>query len=107
MKDENSKYQKLGVQIGKLVDRKNKAYGNSFSEAGEFLKMLYPKGVAPDKYQDMLCIVRIFDKLKRIATDKDALGESPFADITGYGLLGLEMDLKREKKKKGKGNNND
>ncbi len=96
-KDGNSKYEKLGTEIGQLVDRKNKVYGNSFNEAGEFLKILYPEGVNPESYQDMLCVVRIFDKLKRIATDKDALGESPFADIAGYGLLGLETSLRNKK----------
>jgi len=28
------------------------------------------------------------DKLFRIATDKDALGESTYRDIAGYGILG-------------------
>jgi hypothetical protein len=28
------------------------------------------------------------DKLFRIATARDALGESPYRDIAGYGLLG-------------------
>lgn len=37
----------------------------------------------------MLAITRIVDKLFRIATDKDAFGESPFKDIAGYGILGL------------------
>jgi hypothetical protein len=38
-----------------------------------------------------LLLVRIFDKQMRIATDADALGESPFADISGYGILGAHM----------------
>ena len=37
----------------------------------------------------MLAVVRIVDKLFRIATDKDAFGESPFKDIAGYGILGV------------------
>jgi len=90
------KYAKLGGQVGKLVDRKNKAYGNSFGEAGSFLKILYPDGVPPEKYDDMLCVVRIFDKLKRIATKKDAFGESPYGDIVGYGLLGLSRDQRKK-----------
>lgn len=86
------KYEKLATEIGALVDEKNKAYGNSFSDAGEFLKLLYPDGIPPEKFTDMLCVVRIFDKLKRIATKKDAFGESPYGDIVGYGLLGLFKD---------------
>jgi hypothetical protein len=27
----------------------------------------------------------------RIATDRDALGESPYADISGYGILGVHL----------------
>jgi hypothetical protein len=82
----------LATEIGKLVEEKNRAYGDSFAKTGDFLRLLYPNGIPPEKYGDALCIVRIFDKLKRIATDKDALGESPYRDIAGYALLGLRMD---------------
>lgn len=86
------KYTELAEKIGKLVDDKNAAYGSSFDQAGDFLKLLYPDGIPVDSYTDMLCVVRIFDKLKRIATRKDAFGESPYGDIVGYGLLGLYKD---------------
>ncbi len=80
-------YQHIGLAIGKLVDEKNKAYGDAFNKTSDFLKILYPNGVQPEQYGDMLAIVRIFDKLMRIATDKEALGENPFRDIAGYGIL--------------------
>jgi hypothetical protein len=83
-------YEQLGKEVGALVDEKNKAYGSAFDDAGEFLKLLYPNGIEPSQYGDALALVRIFDKMKRIATDRDALGESPYRDITGYGLLGLK-----------------
>jgi hypothetical protein len=78
----------LAVELGELVAQKNKAYGNAFGKTGTFLKLLYPDGITPDQYGDALCIVRIFDKLMRIATNPTAYGESPFRDIAGYGLLG-------------------
>jgi hypothetical protein len=80
-------YQEIGTEIGKLVDEKNKAYGDSFSKSGEILKILYPNGIAIDQYQDMLYIVRVIDKLFRIATNKDAFGENPAKDIAGYSIL--------------------
>lgn len=83
-------YQEIGERIGALVDEKNRAYGNSFNQAGQILAILYPNGIQPEQYADMLCMVRILDKMFRIATDRDALGESPYGDIAGYGLLGLE-----------------
>lgn len=79
----------LALRIGELVDAKNRAYGSAFAKAGDFLRLLYPNGIEPAQYTDALCIVRVFDKLVRIATDKDAFGESPWQDIAGYGLLGL------------------
>ena len=82
-------YEELGRRVGALVDEKNAAYGSAFDDAGEFLRLLYPLGIEPEQYGDALCLVRIFDKMKRIATDKDAFGESPYQDIAGYGLLGL------------------
>lgn len=85
-------YAEIGTDIGKLVEEKNKAYGNSFSKAGDVLKILYPDGVQTGQYQDMLLIVRILDKLFRVATDKDAFGESPFRDVAGYGILGSAVE---------------
>jgi hypothetical protein len=82
-------YAEMGRKIGELVEEKQRAYGNSFGQSGEVLRRLYPNGVTTDQYDDLLCIVRILDKLFRIATDKDALGESPYGDIAGYALLGL------------------
>jgi hypothetical protein len=96
-KPSQGEYERLALEIGKLVDTKQKAYGDSFSKAEEFLRLLYPHGIRKHQYKDLLTIVRIFDKLMRIATDKDALGESPFSDIVGYGLLGLMADKKEDK----------
>lgn len=45
----------------------------------------------------VLITVRIFDKLKRIATDRDALGESPYRDIAGYGILGATLVERKRK----------
>jgi hypothetical protein len=96
-KPSQGEYERLALEIGKLVDTKQKAYGDSFSKAEEFLRILYPHGIRKHQYKDLLTIVRIFDKLMRIATDKDALGESPWMDINGYSLLGLMADKKEDK----------
>jgi hypothetical protein len=84
-------YEEAGAAIGRLVDEKQKAYGDAFGKSGQVMRILYPNGIRPDRYDDALAVVRIIDKLFRIATDRDALGESPFQDIAGYGLLGATM----------------
>ena len=86
-KKKKTTFEEIGSKIGRLVNAKNKAYGDSFSKSGDVFKILYPKGIAPDQYGDMLAIMRILDKFFRIATDKDAFGESPWQDIAGYALL--------------------
>ena len=81
-------FTEIGTELGKLVAEKNAAYGDSFAKSGEFLRLLYPTGIKPEQYGDALAVVRVFDKLMRIATAKDAFGESPWRDIAGYGILG-------------------
>ena len=83
-------YADIGREIGELVQAKNAAYGDSFSHSGEVLRILYPKGIPPDGYTDALAVIRVIDKLFRLANEKDAFGESPWRDIVGYGILGIQ-----------------
>lgn len=85
-------FEEIGTRIGKLVAEKNAAYGDSFAQSCRILEVLFPSGVRPDQYRDMLGLVRVIDKMFRIATHKHALGESPWTDITGYGILGVKND---------------
>ena len=90
-------YSQRGKEIGELVERKNKVYGDSFAKSGDILRILYPNGMEPDQYDDVLAIVRIIDKLFRIATDRDGLDESPYEDIARYSIL-RDAQLKDGKK---------
>lgn len=85
-----SVYEELGATIGRLVTEKQTAYGDSFGKTGDVLRILCPDGIKPEQYDDILAITRILDKLFRIATAPTALGESPYQDIVGYGLLGAK-----------------
>lgn len=80
-------YEEIGAAIGRLVEKKQKAYGRSFERTGEILRIIYPYGIKPAQYDDLLAMTRILDKFFRIATDKTALGEDPWQDVAGYGLL--------------------
>lgn len=87
-------YENIGAQIGKLVAEKQAAYGDSFGKSGDVLRILYHNGIKPDQYDDALAVVRIVDKLFRIANSKDAFGENPYMDIAGYGILGAAKSKK-------------
>lgn len=86
---DSGSYQDIGLEIGALVCSKQAAYGDSFGESGAVMRILYPDGVRPDQLDDALTIVRVLDKLFRIATDKDAFGEDPYRDIAGYCILAI------------------
>ena len=81
-------YQNIGSAVGALVDKKQNQYGDSFNKADEFLKVLYPDGIKPDQYKDLLTLTRVFDKLMRVANGNQG-DEDAFKDIAGYALLAL------------------
>ena len=56
-------YREIAQDIAELVIEKQKAYGNSFGEADQFLRLCYPDGVQVEKYKDMLYLERIGDKI--------------------------------------------
>ncbi len=89
-------FQVLGMSVGQLVDSKQKQYGRSVQKSGKILETLFPNGIRPHQYDDMLLIVRMLDKLSRLAQrgedGKDLGGESPYRDLAGYSLLGLHKD---------------
>jgi hypothetical protein len=84
-----SNFVEIAENLGKLVQEKNRAYGNSFVRSGDILTVLYPAGIKPEQFVDALLIVRVIDKLFRIANQKDAFHENPWQDIAGYGLCGV------------------
>jgi hypothetical protein len=88
----HDRIRRVGVEVADLCREKNLAYGSSFQKTGEFLRLLYPDGIRPEQYVDLGLLFRIFDKQMRIATRKDAFGESPWKDISGYGMMGAAND---------------
>ena len=84
-----NKFSEIGADVGKLVHDKQLAYGDSFGRSGEFLRQMFPEGIQPNQYDDLLTIARILDKLFRIANNPTAFDENPYQDIVGDGLLGM------------------
>jgi hypothetical protein len=84
-----NKFEELATEVAKLVATKQVAYGDSFGKAGTCLRQMFPNGIKPGQYDDLLTIARIIDKLFRIASNPEAFGENPYKDICGYALLGM------------------
>jgi len=102
-----SEYSEIGLKVGELVQKKQKAYGDSFGKSGECLRQMYPKGIKVEDYDNVLTIVRVLDKLFRIATNPEAFDENPYGDIAGYALLGMKRYEEQGKKKLKKGKKGD
>lgn len=89
-------FKKLGEELGTLVESKQHQYGDAITKSRRILEVLYPNGLPVYVYADALLIVRVLDKLSRIAQrgvdGRDLGGESPWGDLAGYGLLGLAKD---------------
>lgn len=90
-------YRIIATGLAELLVEKQRAYGDSFSRSQSIIKVLYPNGIPPSKYQDALTIIRVIDKLFRIATNDDPFEEDAWIDIAGYGIL---SSAKRQMDKK-------
>jgi len=86
-------FDSITSKLSALLKEKNRAYGNSFNKTGAILAQMFPSGVPVDKIDDMLYIVRVLDKLMRIASDKGAFGEDPLQDVAGYSVLALARQM--------------
>jgi len=75
-----------GEKLAILLAKKHIQYGESYKRSGDILKLLYPDGIKPEQYGDMLAVTRIIDKLFRIAVGKSDDVEN-WRDVAGYGLI--------------------
>lgn len=82
----------MADEIVSLLEKKEEAYGSAFDKVGDFVRLLYPEGVQPHQYTDMLFCVRMFDKMMRVANNKKAFNEEPYKDMTGYSFLGWRKE---------------
>ena len=89
-----SRYIDLGQQVGVLLDEKRTCYGDTFDVVPQIMALLYPNGLTPAQYPDVLTVVRMVDKLCRIATGNPEDQEDSWKDLAGYSVL---MMARREK----------
>ena len=72
--------------LADMLIKKHQQYGESYKQSGQVLKLLYPDGIKPEQYGDMLAVTRIVDKLFRIAVGRSDDVEN-WRDVAGYGLI--------------------
>lgn len=86
----NRRLADCGKEIAETVVEKNLAYGDAINKVAGIMMILFPNGVQPRQYMDLLLLVRDLDKTCRIADgNPDAFEESPWKDKAGYGICGM------------------
>lgn len=88
-----NEYETIALEIARLVTTKQIQYGDSFSKAYLVMQVLYPDGISKEQMKDALVVVRIIDKLFRIANGNQG-EENAFSDINGYSLLAVTKNQK-------------
>lgn len=98
--DKAKRLRKIGVFVTKNTIDKNKKYGDAARKVTTLLYELYPDGISPDQFPNALLLIRVLDKVVRLASYTperlEADDESPWIDVAGYGLLGAELFLEQE-----------
>ena len=94
-------FETKGKSLGELIDKKQEAYGDSVGKTGKLIRIflsdyLQEDGtykISEELLDNILLQVRIIDKQNRIFSNPkaDKMDESPYTDISGYGLLGERM----------------
>ncbi|WP_053434820.1 YorP family protein [Sporosarcina globispora] len=98
---EKNYFEEKGLEIGKLVNKKQAAYGDSIGKTSKLMKV-FLEGyknedntyTIPEELLDHILLqVRIIDKQNRIFSNPkgDLMQENPYADTVGYSLLGMRM----------------
>lgn len=88
------------LELADLLIKKHLQYGESYKRSGDILKLLYPNGIKPEQYGDMLAVTRIVDKLFRIAMGRSDDVEN-WRDVAGYGLI-MKMRAREVKDERNK-----
>jgi hypothetical protein len=93
--DKAKRLRQLGLFVTKNTIDKNRKYGDAARKVTDLLYILYPDGITPDQFDNALLLIRLLDKVVRLASYTperlEADDESPWIDVAGYGLLGAEL----------------
>ena len=88
----------IAHEVAATLEQKKIEYGDSFNSVEKLLFYLYPKGINPAQYPNLLSIIRISEKLFRLSHAPDT--KDSFTDIAGYSILALLSKENKPKKEK-------
>ena len=89
MSDFEERLDHVNEWVFNMVIEKNKTYGDSVGKATALLKILYSPHICFYQYSTLHYVIRILDKLSRIAGGEvdEKKTRDAWTDIAGYALL--------------------
>jgi hypothetical protein len=100
----SGKFTEIALEIGEFTDMKNKQYGSSVDATQKMIEVLMERYTYDEEnylmpkslLKHILLQVRMMDKQNRIFNNPSGEGdsESPYRDLGGYSLIGIEMTEK-------------
>jgi len=73
-------YERIGDDVKRIVQRLEDHHGHSLGQTKEVLKLIYPRGIAPDQFGDAVQMVRVLDELFVIG-NMEGVHDSERADM--------------------------
>ncbi|TCJ00469.1 hypothetical protein E0Y62_26720 [Cytobacillus praedii] len=100
-KSKSGRFTEIALELGQFTDEKNKQYGSSVDATYEMIKVLMERYTYDEEnylmpkslLQHILLQVRMMDKQNRLFNNPSGKGdsESPYKDLVGYSLIGVDM----------------
>ena len=80
-------YEQVGAFIGALVDKGIPVSNGNPHEAVAVVRALFPHGIKPEQYDDLLAMIRMIDSMFLISREKKSAGKtSHYMDIVCWGI---------------------
>lgn len=81
-------FRKTAYELSSLLVDKDKKYGDAYTKVEQIMEIIYPNGIPIGHYKYALTLVRMLDKVCRVANkvNIDDDDEDPMRDIAGYAL---------------------
>ncbi len=63
----------LVKKFGDVIDGKDRSNGDNSARVANMMRELYPDGIQPDQYDEVLGMARILDKLSSVTSQEGAV----------------------------------
>lgn len=86
-------FQDAAKMVANVLTEKNASYGDATTVTASIAKLLWSEGIPVSQLDEALVVIRMLDKLCRIAKGTKFANEDAWLDLAGYALLVLAKGM--------------